>query len=78
MENVFEGLLAEAHKHLNCFEHKKQAEKIKNDIINASQRGYTSVNVGDLPPFIIDELKKEGFEVYPKEMFRYSFRITWA
>lgn len=78
MENVFEGLLAAAHKHVDYFENNnKQIERIKNDIIEAAKIGKTSINAGNIPPFIIDELKEEGFEVYIQS-WQACARISWA
>lgn len=79
MENVFEGLLAEAHEYLNCFEHKKQAEKIKNDIVEASQNGRSHVVERRIPNKLIDDLKEEGFEVYPyATIWTDEFKISWS
>lgn len=79
MENVFEGMLARAHENLNRFERNEQAEKIKRDIVEASQNGRSHVVERRIPNKLIDDLKEEGFEVYPyATIWTDEFKISWA
>ncbi|EAE8567899.1 hypothetical protein [Listeria monocytogenes] len=79
MENVFEGLLAEAHEHVDNFENNKIANRVKESIIATSERGRSAMVTQGLTPKIINELEIEGFEVSTRQIGGYvEFRISWA